>query len=129
MFLQFHRASGQVTAEVLRNMADSHVLPFDMVEYHHALARHAGELDKQYGDAIRSHLGQPVIGMYAKPNYANEQFHQQISVYLGLAYFKCSFALKLITLFITDYFLNAITAFGAASEAFMERLCKVDKKR
>lgn len=61
-----------MTVEVLRNMADSRVLPFDMVEYHHALARHAGELVKQYGDAIRSHLGQPVIGMYAKPNYAKE---------------------------------------------------------
>lgn len=50
---QCHRASGQVWAEVARNLADSLVIPFKIQDYANKLRDGVEELDRNLGSLMR----------------------------------------------------------------------------
>lgn len=50
---QCHRASGQVWAEVARNLADSLVIPFKIQDYVNKLRDGVEELDRNLGSLMR----------------------------------------------------------------------------
>lgn len=50
---QCHRASGQVWAEVARNLADSLIIPFKIQDYANKLREGVEELDRNLGSLMR----------------------------------------------------------------------------
>lgn len=62
MCVQYHQAMSRVVAECIRNLADSHVLPFNFTEYAHALQLNLQLLEQGYGQDIRNNVSPASMG-------------------------------------------------------------------
>jgi hypothetical protein len=60
--VQFHQAAARVTAEVLRNLADSYLLSFDINEYSKVLEANVEAVISEYGAEINARFGPDPLG-------------------------------------------------------------------
>jgi hypothetical protein len=56
LWFQYHQAVGQVSAEMLRSLSDSLIIPFNVSDYAWGLELNRQTLDQDYGAVLRTVL-------------------------------------------------------------------------